>query len=143
MPGFLPTTRPLSASYGPDMVDDDPVVDPNLETPAARWNDVKADLAFVASVAPLAIVRVDVAGGVATKVRVRGLASASVTVTIGGLGFVQVDFAGITVLDAEANPINTADSRAVAEVFSATRVNVRTYQTAGGSADMNFLLKVY
>lgn len=63
MPGFLPTTTPSIGSYGQDVVDRRPVKDPTMESSAVDYNNLRADLAYVAQTAPRWVVRVTSATG--------------------------------------------------------------------------------
>jgi hypothetical protein len=53
MSGILPNARPKSADYGPDVRDDRPVENPELETSANDFNNLKADGAYAARMTAL------------------------------------------------------------------------------------------
>lgn len=101
MAGLLPGTRPLSANYGPDMVDDRPVEDPERELPAENFNAIKADASYAARMTPLLKIRVDNDGVAATVVGVTGPESvvpADVTVVRTGAGVVTIDWSATGVV---------------------------------------------
>ena len=58
MPGFLPAVTPSIGSYGQDVKDRRPVKDPTMESGADDYNNLRADLAYVAQTAPRSVVRV-------------------------------------------------------------------------------------
>lgn len=164
MPGFLPGQRPNSGSYGGDMVDEDPVAQPSLETSAVAWNNLKADLAFLASVSPLAVVHVRGSDGAAfdgTKlttatpagsiVRIGGaftsLAASVVTITRVSTGVYLHTLgasAGFVITTNLVSPTNrTAATDLEPEAVSATQCRVRIFDGAGLPLDADYYLELF
>ena len=101
MAGLLPGTRPLSANFGPDMVDDKPVEDTDRELAAENFNALKADSSYAARMTPLLKVRVANDGVTATVEGVIGPESvvpANVTVVRTGVGVVTIDWSATGVV---------------------------------------------
>lgn len=144
MAGFLPGTRPLSANYGPDVVDDRPVEDPERELSADTHNKVKADVAYVARTAALLRVRVTESGGaysVGSVAGPEGVLPGDVTVTKNGDGDVSVDISatGVTCTEARVQPLwdGSVYVTAMVEIVSPTQIRVRMQDTFGISAHNN------
>ena len=132
MPGFLPTIRPSVASYGKTVVDRRPAKDLDRESPAADFNNVRADLAYVAQTAPLLGVRVANNGVTASVASYAPTTVASPTPTRLGAGSVQVDMpTGVTVTSASVSVHGATVMGSAIELVSATRVVVRTTADAG------------
>lgn len=146
MAGFLPDTRPLSESYGPDVVDDRPLEDPERELAAENFNSIKADVAYAARMTPLLKIRVS-NNGTATVTDVvgpEGVTAADVTATRTALGNVTVDWSGTGVSGSDvfasardATTYGVCFQRAVAS----TSVDITTFD--GSAFDGNFTLWVW
>lgn len=152
MSGFLPGTRPVSASYGQDVVDDDPKVTPDLETGAAEWNNLKADAAFCGQVVPKAIIRVrgsdagaftsasftSVYGIIAANFTVARSVQGDYTCTLGG-------GAGFTIADADARSMKGGGTYRYAHIhtITATVARIQVVDNANALQDADFLLYLY
>lgn len=90
MSATLPAARPSATTYGPELSDSRVIVEPSRELAAASWNQVREDLAQVASTAPLAVVRCE--GSPIAVTWAAGVASNLVTVTRLSLGTHEVAF---------------------------------------------------
>lgn len=104
MPGLLPATRPLSENYGPDVVDDRPMEDPERELEAANFNAIKSDVAYAARMTPLLKIQISNDGVTAAVVSVvgpEGVLAAQVTATRTGASLVTVDYSGTGVTGTE------------------------------------------
>lgn len=148
MAGLLPGTRPLSENYGPDMVDEKPLENPELELPADNFNKLKADVAYAARMSALLRVKVTNSGtpAVAAVMGPEGVVVGDVAVTDNGPGDTTVDVSGVSGLvvsdvRAQAHWNGVDYTYAITEVVSATTVRVRTYDPNGPSlADCDFTL---
>ncbi len=146
----LPTTRPTSDTYGPDLTNDDPVADREHELDADNWNKIKADVAAACEVAPLAILRVTNDGVTPAVARQRPTALGTVTVSRLSAGHVQVTLPGdVAPIDAVATPVgngalaaSTTNTYSTAVYISGSTVDVYT-ANSGGAADVDFMLVIY
>lgn len=133
----LPTTRPTSDTYGPDLTNDGHVVDRERELDADNWNKAKADIAAACEVAPLAIIRIANDGVTATVAAQRPAALGTVTATRAGSGYVDVTFpGGVTPLDA------IVTVRGAATLATSTQITGQVVR-CWTSADADFTLLVY
>jgi len=140
---MLPNTRPDANTFGPDMEDDGPMVEPDLETPASVWNLVREALAFCGQVVPLSVTSFDgstgfvinARGGVLTCVRL-GVGDYRVT-TSGGwvIGDANVNAYGVNPAVYVPKPLLILED--------ATNMRVRTFDAFMFPTDQNFLVVAY
>jgi hypothetical protein len=120
------------ASYGKTVVDRKPANDLDREAPAANWNDLRADAAYLAQTCPLLVVRVTNNGATASVASYAPSLVATPAAIRLGAGSVQVDMpAGVTVTSASVSVHGTTVMGSAIELVSATRVVVRTTADAG------------
>jgi hypothetical protein len=100
MSGKLPGARPVSSDYGPTVIDRVPVKDPQRQTSASTWNDIKSDAAYAARMCPLLRIRITnngAAAAVASVVGPEGVLTSQVTVSRTSQGIVAVDWSATSV----------------------------------------------
>ena len=144
-PGLLPASRPLSANYGEDLLNERPVEDPTRELDADNLNKMKADTAYTARLSAIYFMRIT-NGGAAVVAAVRGPESAvpaNVTATRTALGVVTLDWTatGITAADIAVTPRHATSSvRACVVGLTATGCTIKTYDatTASTAIDCDF-----
>jgi hypothetical protein len=154
MPGKLPANRPVSLDYGKDVIDRTPVKDQDRQTGASTWNDLKADLAFVARMCPLARIKVTNNGTVAAVAAIagaEGLATSAVTVSRTSQGLVTVDWTSTGIAAASAVPVaRHASQQRLAGIYALTATGCTVFTesrvVSGGAvelADSDFDLFLY
>lgn len=106
---LMPNVIPTSTSYGPDLTDSSPVKEQTKELASANWNQLKADVAYIAGKSPAfssaklyvdanGVVQ-DAAGISIGHVTVEHSATGTYTVTISSdAGLSSIRFIGLTVL---------------------------------------------
>lgn len=133
----LPTMRPTTDTYGPDLVNDRPVTRRDRELDADYWNKLKADVAAACEVAPLAIVRVTNNGATAAVAAQRPSVLGAVTATRVSAGCVDVVIpTGVIPLDAHLTP------RGAATYSTSTQITGQTVR-CWTSNDTDFTLVVW
>jgi hypothetical protein len=149
MAGLLPGTRPLAANYGPTLVDDKPVEDPERELGATQVNAMRDDVAYVARLSPLLKIQVSNNGVVTTVTSATGpegdLILANITAVRTGVGLVTVDWsaatsiAGTEVTGITRDPATPGALMTTAPAAGSTSVAV---VTGGGAIDCDFTIWV-
>lgn len=145
--GFLPTTRPLAANYGEDLINERPIRNPQLEASADDYNDVRHDTAYLGQVAALARIRITNDGATVAVGAAYGITSGHVTLTRVGAGHVKIEIAPEAVLyasDAIAGcyRVSSTNPWAATEVISTSEVHVYT-ENSSGAVDCNFLVSIF
>lgn len=145
MAGFLPGTRPLAENYGPPLVDDKPIEDPERELGATQINAMRDDVAYVARMSPLLVFLVSLAGVVSEYRGPEGTTSADVTVTVGGMGGNEytIDWSATGVSGVFALPIGYDSCSPFAGTQTATTVVVLTRDLAYADAPLSFVVMVF
>lgn len=150
--GLLPTTRPATANYGPTMKDDPlevGVTEPDLETPAANWNALKDDVAFLGRVTSLCKIHVrgtDAGGFTANSyVALYGIVIGNITLARSGAGVYTCTLggsAGFTATSPVVHPVGGTGKRTANVVI--TSPTVLTIYTMDNLAafDSDFVLEV-
>jgi len=141
----LPTSRPSVDTYGPSLVNDQPVADRTRELDATSWNAMRDDVAAMGAVVPFAVLRIDVSGGVAALGAKLPSALTSPTLTYVGTGNVKVTISGPVPVVASACAINVGANVAARIVsISGQDITIQTFATVTGTAtDAPFVLLVF
>ena len=152
MPGFLPATRPLSETYGPDVVDDKPIEDPEREAAAETWNAIKHDTAYAARMTPLLRLHVVNTGAyvgapiVDEAVGPEGFDSADVTLNWTNDGVVEIDLsnAGIVATRARVQVDSALPACASVVHNSSTSITVHcAVVLIPAETDLDFTIWIY
>ena len=141
----LPETRPTTDAYGPDLSNARPVKNPQKELDAKNWNQMKADVAQIASTIARARIVVSNNGSTVAVVRAYGVDSSTVVVTRVSPGVVTVRVPGMSIYDGEATARSTAANAAACGPDSTTPGDTWRVCTSNGGmvVDSDFVLSLY
>jgi hypothetical protein len=141
----LPNARPVSETYGPDLINDRAIVDDERELDAENWNLLKSDVAFAAGVVPIAVLKIEHSGSGTSILSAKGIPSNQFTVTPNGTGDVTVSRAsGSWIIDAvQVSAISNAPKITSVELVSAISIRVRITDHANTAAHSDFCLSIW
>lgn len=149
MSGYLPGTRPDSATYADDFADEKPVEKPDTELPADVFNKMKADLAYCARTTSLLRIQITNDGVSATVAAVtgpEGVLTSNVVATRTATGRVSVDWSatGVSAVDALGScRSNATFGMLLTRSVASGSVDVATLNNSGADFDTDFTLWVF